>query len=217
VLQGLAILGLHRVSGLALTVALRSYLSNVTTFPALRRCWRHSLACALVSEEISRHTGMDPGEAYTAGLMHDIGRLALVAKHPQDYVAMLDRASRDGLDVLTCERERFGIDHAEAGRWLTAEWGLPKVFQSVTAFHHAEPSGGPLDMVRVVHVACGFADLTGFSVIEWNAARDGADAASAFDRVLACLPDRERERMTHDVKDLQLRVGVRVNVLDPGH
>ena len=79
------LLGLDRIRGLAATIGLRRYLGQALRMPAVQRCWRHNLACAFTAEQMATRLGGNPADAYTAGLLHDIGRLALVVAHPQAY------------------------------------------------------------------------------------------------------------------------------------
>src|SRR5205823_15038432 len=83
--------------------------------PLLRRCWSHSLACGMFSQELATACFMKADEAYTAGLLHAIGRLGLLAAYPVEYANVLNVAVEYSFDVLHCERELFDIDHCEAG------------------------------------------------------------------------------------------------------
>jgi HD-like signal output (HDOD) protein len=80
ILQAIAVLGTNNLKGLCLTVGVRAYLGKSLTHPSLRAIWRHNLACGLVAEHqhLAASGLMDKDAAYTAGVMHDIGRLPLV-------------------------------------------------------------------------------------------------------------------------------------------
>ena len=88
--QALAMIGLDRVKGLALTVGLHGFMGKNANSPVLRKTWRHTLATAILAEEIADKIYIDPAEAYTAGLLHDIGSIALIASNPQKYTDILD-------------------------------------------------------------------------------------------------------------------------------
>ena len=104
--------------------------------PLLRRCWSHSLACGMFSQELATACFMKADEAYTAGLLHDIGRLGLLAAYPVEYANVLNVAVEYSFDVLHCERELFDIDHSEAGAWLAEQWKLPPELSVIAAHHH---------------------------------------------------------------------------------
>jgi HD-like signal output (HDOD) protein len=114
----LLLLGLRRVRALTLTVATANHMKAALKIEELSRCWRHMLACALLTEELARSCSVFEDRAYTAGLMHDLGRLGLLLAYPAEYAEMLRDADRNALDVLDCERESLGVDHCEAGRAL---------------------------------------------------------------------------------------------------
>jgi two-component system cell cycle response regulator len=94
------------------------------------RYWAISLARAVAAQTFSQqiHVGL-PAEAYVAGLLAEIGRLALASVYPQEYGQLLagyqgTRAS----DLAKAEREKFEIDHDEVGAYMLDDWGLPPAF-----------------------------------------------------------------------------------------
>jgi len=74
--RAIAVLGLDRIQALAMTVAMRAFVS--VGGPLVRQCWRHSAASAVIAERISSVFGVPGDQAYSAVLLHDIGRLGLV-------------------------------------------------------------------------------------------------------------------------------------------
>ncbi len=98
--------------------------------------WAHSVAAAVVCEQIARQCGVGaPEEAFLAGLLHDSGRLAMVGCDP-DFVKVLLSRRLSEAQNLEAEREHFGLDHAEAGHQILAKWGLPDSFCQVAGRHH---------------------------------------------------------------------------------
>lgn len=202
ILQATALLGLARVKALALTVSMKVYLTESFQIPALLACWRHSLACALLAEEIATVSMIEKDFAYMAGLVHDVGRLALGMIKPLDYANMLAAAEQQPFDVLARERELFGVDHCEAGRWLSQSWKLPKEFPEIIANHHAEPNG-KFDMTALIHLACDMADTLGFAAVRplWP---------KTFGEILHSLPAREKARFDPDPDRLATRVATKI-------
>ena len=163
VLQGIATLGLDRLRGLAVTVGVRAYLGDSAAVPMLRRIWRHCLACALIAEEYAM-PGVDSGTAYTAGIMHDIGRVALARIHPEEYEEFLQSGPGDLSETLNRERELFTLDHCELGKRLVVSWNLPSHFIDITSRHHAQREGvGKPDLFGLIRSSCRMADAIGFS------------------------------------------------------
>jgi putative nucleotidyltransferase with HDIG domain len=158
--------GLDYLAKLAVTVGIKAYLSPTLEIPATKRCWRHSLACALLAEELAPYYSMPREASYTAGLLHDIGRLALVAAFPKGYSRMLELCEREHMDILACERELLGSDHCAAGLWVAVEWKLPSETFRAIWDHHDTPDEGERSLTAIVHAACQLADALGFGVIE---------------------------------------------------
>jgi putative nucleotidyltransferase with HDIG domain len=134
VLHAIAMLGLTRISQLTLTAAVFHGLPRRTS-PWMRDWWRHSVASAIVAEHAaSGKLSMD--FAYTAGLLHAIGQLALFQEAPEEYPKLVDDVYASGGDLLARERDQFGTDHAELAGWILAEWRLPESVQEAAAKHH---------------------------------------------------------------------------------
>jgi putative nucleotidyltransferase with HDIG domain len=197
VLQALVTLGVDRTRSLSLTIATVAYLGSALKEEQLLRCWRHTVACACGAAEIARACGLQPAEPYTAGLLHDIGRFGLIATYPAEYESTVAHAvARDG-DLLAFERERFGVDHTEAGRWLAERWSLPASLAEIASRHHesARAAGAAPDTLGVVRIACRLADLLGYGVSERPLPDD-------LDRILAPLPEPARVRVRRRLEPL---------------
>lgn len=92
---------------------------------------------------------------FTAGLIHDIGRVVLATCLEDDYLDVVERSRRDGVPLHLVEREMLKVTHAEVGAYLLGIWGLPPAIVEAIAFHHA-PGSLPhddSDIAGAVHVA----------------------------------------------------------------
>ena len=164
--SALVVLGLRRVRALSMTVATANHMKGVLHIAELARCWRHMLACALLTEELARSCAAFEDRAYTAGLLHDVGRLGLLLAYPDRYAALLRNAGLNALELLDIEHRDLGIDHCEAGRALSEYWNLPPDFQIVAARHHDPQAGAEVDLLTLVHLGCRLADSLGFWVVQ---------------------------------------------------
>ena len=90
-------LGTAQIQSLVMSVATANYSRAAFRSEALRKCWRHTLASAILCREVARAAGMAPEQAYSLGLLHDIGRLGLLVAWPDDYSRILEDANRDGV------------------------------------------------------------------------------------------------------------------------
>ncbi len=166
--RALVVLGAENVKRLALTVSLGKFSQGFLRDQSLRVCWDHSLASAVVAEELASDCRLAKDRAYTAGILHDVGRLALLACYPAEYGNLMAVAREQNFDQLECERELFDIDHCAAGQWLADHWNLPTPFAEAIARHHAPADAYPEpgELTPLVRAACQVADLFGYAVIE---------------------------------------------------
>jgi len=99
--------------------------------------WRHSVACGLVARTISEMSNETDGEKYfVAGLLHDIGRLVMCLKIPDQFRIAMDFARKSGDRWYKAEAKYFGFDHGGVGGALLRAWNLPKRLQESVAHHH---------------------------------------------------------------------------------
>ncbi|MFW6457651.1 MAG: HDOD domain-containing protein, partial [Planctomycetota bacterium] len=117
--------------------------------------WKHALAVGIGSEQLAQDLELEvPDLAFTAGLLHDIGKVALSTFLDADVDKIRAVAFKKNVSFHLAERVVLGIDHAELGSMLLDNWGLTDKLISVTRWHH-EPDDGPGDhtLVDLVHLA----------------------------------------------------------------
>jgi len=151
--KSIHLIGLERTRALTVTVALNGMVRDTMNKIAVKDSWAHSRATALVAEWLAPFYGIQPDQAYTAALMHDIGRLAMLSAYPE-YQTLLATATGSNLDLLQAEKKSLSVDHCEAGRWLTRIWGLPEEFWDAAARHHEPVAGTPGNRVDLLRVSC---------------------------------------------------------------
>src|SRR5262249_41879284 len=134
--------------------------------------------------------------------LHDIGRLGLMTAYKSEYEQAMAQAREENCDLLKLERERFGVDHTEAGQWLAERWELSDTLVRIARRHHDEPSG-TLDLMTVVQVACPLADLLGFSVSEQPATR-------SFEEITAALPPSARTQLKDGMDHLCAQIAQQI-------
>lgn len=115
--------------------------------------WRHSIATAACSRSLARRLRFNQDVAFTAGLLHDIGRLVLVTGHPQAYGEVLAWRARHECDWLEAEHAVLGVDHVAAGVALAEHWNFSDTMRQAIAYHHAPETPGAGFLAAIVHVA----------------------------------------------------------------
>jgi putative nucleotidyltransferase with HDIG domain len=145
------------------SLALAQRLFSGTALPAsaewsAERLWHHSMRVGAWARKIARLHGADAllqEQAFTAGMLHDIGQLLLAEQLDRGYLEVVKSAQNRPLVEL--EREQVGASHAEIGAYLLNLWGLPSPLVEAVALHHT-PSLTPqqtFSPLTAIHVANG--------------------------------------------------------------
>jgi HD-like signal output (HDOD) protein len=129
-------LGVGRVRQIAMACSLLKVFPHHGASPA-RALWAHSLAVAMVAQKFAQEAGFaEVEQAYSAGLLHDLGVLVELTACPAEFESSAEAASREHRALYLCERERNGFDHCEIGGMLARQWRLPAPYQHVLEYHH---------------------------------------------------------------------------------
>ena len=138
--EALLIIGEGHLVEVVVAAAIESFMSqNKSGYSMLRGgLYRHALAVAHAAKVLSEASGKaDPGTAYTAGLLHDIGKVVLDQYFTHFKPAFYQEACGDLQDITEMEFSYLGISHQEAGKRLAENWSLPDTIINVIANHHS--------------------------------------------------------------------------------
>lgn len=158
--------------------------------------WKHDLRTAIASREVVTQSGVDisPDLAFTAGLLHDIGK-ALISDYLQGTVtdALELISTEEGLDYLDAEEKLVGFDHTRAGYELAKAWHLPEELAEVIRHHH-EPANAKEEyraLVYAVHLGDNIAMMGGFGTgsdsMRYNLDQKYTDYISIGPKALATI------------------------------
>jgi putative nucleotidyltransferase with HDIG domain len=154
--QAVTLLGFGRVRDLVVGLSVWNALGAKS--PAGRRyrsaLAAHSATVAAACKLLAERTGGDGPTAFTAGLLHDIGKLVLGLRLGDSYWTMLDDARESGENAATVELQAFQCQHATVGGWLLQLWQLPPALVDAVALHH-DPLAAEygLDLPSLVAIA----------------------------------------------------------------
>lgn len=140
VAQAVTLLGVEVLKGLALTANIFAASNGARIrSETIEELQDHALAVAALAKQFLSDDPSLAAAAFTAGIVHDIGRTVLASRYGELYEEALRDAEVAGRTAWSIERERFGASHAEVGAYLLGVWGLPmKIVEAVA--HHHDPS-----------------------------------------------------------------------------
>ncbi len=127
-----SVIGFDKIRQIILSVGLNRFISQGS---GQSYFFEHSLAVAIVAQELAFITRISPAEAYVAGILHDVGQLAFFVQNADLYRDIRRQAILGG-DLLPREKEAFGLDHCQVGVLLASFWSLPKSIMWALGGHH---------------------------------------------------------------------------------
>jgi putative nucleotidyltransferase with HDIG domain len=152
-------LGLETTQSMVLLAHCYSHFDHVQNAGfSVEELWKHSFRVAKLARMVTMgHTTQLREESFTAGVLHDLGKLVLASHNPQLYRKAIESLAPGGPDICAAEHEQFGTDHTEVGAWLAAIWGLPNSVVEAIALHHhptkfLSEGFSPLTAVHVANV-----------------------------------------------------------------
>jgi HD-like signal output (HDOD) protein len=125
---------------------------------SMERIWNHSFTVAKAARAIAQQHSNDSNlanDAFTAGLLHDVGRIVLASNVPKEYAAVVAAAKSKGRPLHEEEAEQLGVTHAQVGAYLLGLWGMPAALVEAAALHHTPQLSATKEfsLLTAVHVA----------------------------------------------------------------
>lgn len=173
------LLGVQLFSQIVMRTSVKSYLGAAMPQAQLNRCWAHSMAAAEISKILALRVDVPADTAYSAGLLHDLGRFGLALAMPAQYAKLV--RPEGYVDDADAEIRHFGVSHTELGRILSERLDLPDDIRLVVGRHHDRLDADEGGTLAIVNSACAMASALGFSV-------SVPDPALTWDRVIANTP-----------------------------
>jgi putative nucleotidyltransferase with HDIG domain len=183
--QAIQVIGLVKVYGVAASAAIaRLVPARLTGYEIdASGFWKHSVAVAVLSEQLARELRLPvPDLTFTAGLLHDVGKLAVSTFLAADADDVMDAMEDESLSFVDAERRVLGTDHAEIGALVAERWNLPVAVGNAARWHHHPGlAGGGHDQTTadLAHLADGLAHSLGMGADAGGMARAIDQGATA--------------------------------------
>ncbi len=162
-------LGLQSVLEIVMTLlSQRLYALPPEAQTHLRGLWDHALLTGILARDIVQNTELSRPMAFTAGLLHDIGKVFLIKAGPTEYVQTLQRAQRHHRACADQEEEDFGTHHGTVGGEMLSRWKLPaSIVTGVWFHHHTDLVGEQSALARAIEMADALTYVAGYGLADY--------------------------------------------------
>lgn len=198
--QSLVFLGVSNLRNLVLSTCVMDLFNQegeVGTYDR-RGLWVHSMATAIAARELSKRMRVvDPEVAFTAGLIHDVGKVVLDKFFPNDFKRIVELMDAHHAAMIDAEAAVMGLTHADVGLHLAHNWSLPEILRDAIGCHHAPRSARKSPELAAL---IGYADRIVRELRLGNGGGESPDLDSQFDSVLP-LPDGALDRLCEELSE----------------
>lgn len=195
--EAVTVLGFHAVRSLALAAGIIKVFPNSVggRFDSLP-FWQHAVGTGVGAKILAARQGKDQETAFTAGLLHDIGKLALDTYFHDVFEAILNHRVEHDCLLVEAEQAMLGFDHAAVGHAMAQQWHFPPAIRQSIRDHH-RPDVEPNFLTDVVHIA----EILCYALDIGNGGNDRipplspnawSRSGTAWEDLDACLRDMER-------------------------
>ncbi|MES9831942.1 MAG: HDOD domain-containing protein [Candidatus Thiodiazotropha sp. DIVDIV] len=169
--RAVTIAGTHELRNLvSATIAVRSFTGISENLVNMDDFWRHGITTGVMSQMLARYSSVMHSERlFVAGMLHDVGRLAIYLTIPEKATEILEITGGDEWVLAEVEERILGFNHMDVGAALMKMWHLPDSLVSVAQNHHTPSYATTFKLdVAIVHIALAIArgEMSGLSVDE---------------------------------------------------
>jgi putative nucleotidyltransferase with HDIG domain len=153
--QAVTLLGFATLKNALLSVAVFDLFRMRMTGFDLLALWKHSVATATACRLLAKRVRYPNAEkAFTAGLLHDVGKVMIARYLPMSLHAIVQTVHDQSVSMLAAEQKAIGIGHPAFGAWVMSRWGLPATLVEAVEFHHYPTQAQyAFDLAALVYLA----------------------------------------------------------------
>ena len=155
--QSVSLLGRFRLKQVLIGALMGDVFKGLDTeYFSLHAFWAHSIRTAIIAKELAIASDYcdEPDTIFTAGLLHDVGKLILAAQIPEVFEDISERTMTKHIDSVQSEIDIIGLAHTEIGAALMLKWGFPDLIWVCVKNHHRSDYSGPFyNAVHLVYLA----------------------------------------------------------------
>jgi len=151
--QAISLLGRFRIHQILVGTLLGDVFKDFDNeYFSLQAFWQHSIRTAIIAEQLATISDYcnEPETIFTAGLLHDVGRLILAAQMPEVLPVIDQNAIDHRISIVRSEIEIVGLAHTEIGAALMQKWGFPELIWVSVSNHHRPDYSGPFFQVTLL-------------------------------------------------------------------
>jgi putative nucleotidyltransferase with HDIG domain len=136
--RAVVVLGHEEIKNIIIGKAIFSSFPRMTkeTRRTVGLFWEHTFTCGLAAKIIGEHLHFSASELFIAGLIHDIGKLAMFLTFPEQYPILQELANHPLFDNIAEEQNKFSVSHDQVGLQLANKWLLPEQLVAAIGYHH---------------------------------------------------------------------------------
>jgi len=199
--DAVVVMGFSAVRSLSVAMsAMRTLRTSDGPFFSEEIFWMHSMCCAMVAQRLSKEASLHMDDAFTAGLLHDVGKLTLHKYAPEPFTAVLTAQAQAATISCEIEMKLLNTTHAELGRKLCERWQLPPSLAAAIGGHH---QWRPRQVQSKLAALCSVADYICWHHNAKSAIMEGKPAVSEQTLQILGAPPPAIVKTNSEYKEIQ--------------
>ena len=154
--DAVSLLGNQTVKNTILNIAVYEATKDLTETAGLDKTafWMHSAGVGSIARFVSEQLKLDRTESFTAGIIHDMGKMIMDALYTDFYTEVLHQVEKDNVSIFVAEEDVIGLNHSQIGKELCESWSLPaELIDAVACHHHPRSAENDSEIASLIQIA----------------------------------------------------------------